>query len=108
MTSSTASHDIPKRGEIWLVNFDPTLGAEIKKVRTQLIPSLSFGESPSKHLEAISPITLGKIAIKFPTVQNAHHFYDISINLYSNPVIAGADAIAPRVTPHGFKIGYLL
>ncbi|MEH2122303.1 type II toxin-antitoxin system PemK/MazF family toxin [Nostoc sp.] len=23
----------PKRGEIWLANFDPTVGAEIKKVR---------------------------------------------------------------------------
>lgn len=27
----------PKRGEIYLVNFDPTLGAEIKKTRPALI-----------------------------------------------------------------------
>ena len=27
----------PKRGEIWLVNFDPTLGAEIKKTRPAVI-----------------------------------------------------------------------
>lgn len=27
----------PKRGEIWLVNFDPTIGAEIKKTRPALI-----------------------------------------------------------------------
>ena len=32
MTSLTTSSDIPKRGEIWLIDFDPTVGAEIKKV----------------------------------------------------------------------------
>ncbi|NCR91143.1 MAG: type II toxin-antitoxin system PemK/MazF family toxin [Microcystis aeruginosa G13-10] len=29
----TINPELPKRGEIWLVNFDPTVGAEIKKVR---------------------------------------------------------------------------
>ncbi|MBF0395168.1 MAG: type II toxin-antitoxin system PemK/MazF family toxin [Desulfobacterales bacterium] len=29
--------DIPKRGEIFLVNFDPTIGTEIKKTRPALI-----------------------------------------------------------------------
>lgn len=28
---------IPKRGEVYLVNFDPTIGAEIKKTRPALI-----------------------------------------------------------------------
>ncbi|MBI4446677.1 MAG: type II toxin-antitoxin system PemK/MazF family toxin [Acidobacteria bacterium] len=28
---------LPKRGEIYLVNFDPTLGAEIKKTRPALV-----------------------------------------------------------------------
>lgn len=28
---------IPKRGEVYLVNFDPTLGSEIKKTRPALI-----------------------------------------------------------------------
>ena len=27
----------PKRGEVWLVSFDPTLGAEIRKTRPALI-----------------------------------------------------------------------
>ncbi|MBD2414270.1 type II toxin-antitoxin system PemK/MazF family toxin [Nostoc calcicola FACHB-3891] len=27
----------PKRGEVYLVNFDPTIGAEIKKTRPALI-----------------------------------------------------------------------
>lgn len=55
MTSSTASHDMPKRGEIWLVNFDPTLGAEIKKVRPAvIISSDAVGKLPIK---LIAPIT---------------------------------------------------
>ena len=29
----------PQRGEIWLVNLDPTIGAEIKKIRPALIIS---------------------------------------------------------------------
>jgi mRNA interferase MazF len=29
--------DIPKRGEIFLVNFDPTVGTEIRKTRPALI-----------------------------------------------------------------------
>lgn len=29
--------DIPKRGEVFLVNFDPTLGTEIRKTRPALI-----------------------------------------------------------------------
>jgi mRNA interferase MazF len=28
-----------KRGDIWLANFDPTVGAEIKKVRPAVIVS---------------------------------------------------------------------
>lgn len=27
----------PKRGEVWLINFDPAIGAEIKKTRPALI-----------------------------------------------------------------------
>jgi mRNA interferase MazF len=27
----------PRRGEVWLLNFDPTIGAEIKKTRPALI-----------------------------------------------------------------------
>ena len=31
--------DWPKRGDIWIVNLDPTIGAEIKKTRPALIIS---------------------------------------------------------------------
>lgn len=44
-----------KRGEIWRVNFDPTVGAEIKKTRPAVvISSNSIGILPIK---LIAPIT---------------------------------------------------
>jgi len=39
VTSLTTNSEIPKRGEIWLVNFDPTVGSEIKKIRPAVIIS---------------------------------------------------------------------
>lgn len=33
----------PKRGEVYLVNFDPTLGAEIKKTRPALVIQNDIG-----------------------------------------------------------------
>ena len=59
MTSLTINPDLPKRGEIWLVNFDPTVDAEIKKVRPAVvISSDSVGKLPIK---LIAPITDWKI-----------------------------------------------
>jgi mRNA interferase MazF len=44
-----------KRGEIWLINLDPTIGAEIRKKRPAIIVSAdSIGVLP---LRAIVPIT---------------------------------------------------
>lgn len=42
---------IPKRGEIYLVNFDPTIGAEIKKTRPALILQNNIGNK-------YSPVTI--------------------------------------------------
>ena len=59
MTSLTINPGLQKRGEIWLVNFDPTVGAEIKKVRPAVvISSDSVGKLPIK---LIAPITDWKI-----------------------------------------------
>jgi mRNA interferase MazF len=45
----------PSRGDIWLINFDPTIGAEIKKVRPALILSIdSLGILP---LKVVVPVT---------------------------------------------------
>jgi mRNA interferase MazF len=41
----------PRRRDVWLVNFDPTLGAEIKKVRPALIIQNDVGNQ-------VSPITI--------------------------------------------------
>ena len=44
-----------KRGEIWRVNFDPTIGAEIKKIRPAVVISTnSIGRLPIK---LIAPLT---------------------------------------------------
>jgi mRNA interferase MazF len=45
----------PKRGEIWLVNFDPAVGAEIQKLRPALVISIdAIGRLP---LRLVVPIT---------------------------------------------------
>lgn len=47
--------NIPKRGEIWLVNLEPTLGVEIKKIRpVVVINSDAIGKLP---LKLIAPFT---------------------------------------------------
>jgi mRNA interferase MazF len=46
---------MPKRGEIWLVNFDPTIGAEIKKVRPAVvISSDAVGKLPIKLMALLN------------------------------------------------------
>ncbi len=51
----STNSSIPKRGEVWLVNFDPTLGAEIKKIRPAIVVSSdAIGKLPIK---LIAPIT---------------------------------------------------
>lgn len=45
----------PRRGEVWLVNFDPTVGSEIKKIRPAVvISSDAVGRLPVK---LVAPIT---------------------------------------------------
>ncbi len=48
----------PKRGEVWRVNFDPTIGAEIRKVRPAVVVSSdAIGKLPIK---IIAPVTAWK------------------------------------------------
>lgn len=52
---SNISSPPPKRGEVWMVNFDPTLGSEINKVRPAVVVSSdSVGKLPVK---LIAPLT---------------------------------------------------
>jgi mRNA interferase MazF len=50
-----AKAPIPNRGEIWLIDFDPAVGAEIQKVRPAVVISLdTIGRLP---LRLVVPIT---------------------------------------------------
>lgn len=54
-TLSTGPNSPPKRGEVWLVSFDPTIGAEIRKTRPAVvISSDAVGRLPIK---LVVPIT---------------------------------------------------
>jgi mRNA interferase MazF len=45
----------PRRGEVWSINFDPTLGAEIKKKRPGIVVSSdAIGKLPIKLVAAIT------------------------------------------------------
>jgi len=45
----------PRRGEVWLVNFDPAVGAELRKLRPAVVMSVeSVGRLP---LRIVVPVT---------------------------------------------------
>jgi mRNA interferase MazF len=45
----------PRRGDVWLVNFDPTVGAEIRKVRPAVVVTATgVGRLP---LQIVVPLT---------------------------------------------------
>lgn len=52
----------PRRGEIYLVNFDPTLGAEIKKTR----PALVIQNNVANHYSPIVIVAAVTSQFKFP------------------------------------------
>lgn len=51
MTNSVS----PQRGEVWLVNFDPTLGTEIQKIRPAVV--ISSNEIGVLPIKLVAPIT---------------------------------------------------
>jgi mRNA interferase MazF len=54
-TLSNTNPLTPNRGEVWLVNFDPTVGAEIKKTRPAVVLSSdAVGRLPIK---LVAPVT---------------------------------------------------
>jgi mRNA interferase MazF len=45
----------PKRGDVWLVDFDPAVGAEIRKIRPAVVISMdTIGRLP---LRLVVPVT---------------------------------------------------
>ena len=50
-----AAVPVPRRGEVWLIDFDPAVGSEIRKVRPAVVVGLdSIGRLP---LKLVVPIT---------------------------------------------------
>jgi len=47
---------IPKRGDVWLVNFDPSIGTEIQKTRPAVIVSNNIANKYLEHVQVV-PIT---------------------------------------------------
>ncbi|WP_407681885.1 type II toxin-antitoxin system PemK/MazF family toxin [Pseudanabaena cinerea] len=84
MTSLTTNFEPPKRGEIWLVNFDPTVGSEIKKIRPAIvISSDAAGKLPIK---LVAPITDWKPYF-------AKNFWHVKIELDTEIGLTKASAI---------------
>jgi mRNA interferase MazF len=52
----------PKRGDVYLVNLDPTIGSEIKKTRPAIIIQNNVGNQYSS-VTIIAPITSGNDAV---------------------------------------------
>jgi mRNA interferase MazF len=53
--TSLSTNPLPLRGEVWLVNLEPTLGSEIRKVRPAIVVSSNhIGRLPIK---LIAPVT---------------------------------------------------
>jgi mRNA interferase MazF len=54
---------LPRRGEVWLVRFDPSIGAEIRKLRPAVVLNLDgLGRLP---LRIVAPITDWKPAYAY-------------------------------------------
>ncbi len=72
------------RGEIWLVNFDPTLGSEIKKTR----PAIIFSGPPFNLLRRtliVVPLSSAHDRTEFPLL--------IAIRSSGKPAVAVVDQI---------------
>ena len=80
----------PKRGEIWTVDFNPTIGAEIKKIRPAIvISSDAVGLLP---LKLVMPVT--EWNIKFQ--RNIWHVQIKPSNLNGLSKESAADALQTR------------
>ena len=81
---SNPSAPVPKRGEIWLVNFDPTVGTEIKKTRPAIVVSSdAVGRLPIK---LVAPLTDWKD-------RYAHNLWHVRIDPDSNNGLSKPSAV---------------
>src|SRR5215472_5670637 len=73
----------PKRGEVWLVSFDPTIGAEIKKTRPALILQNDIANRAS-------PITI----VAAVTSQFEEHIYPTEVLIKTPEAGLTVDSVA--------------
>jgi mRNA interferase MazF len=64
MAQMSGKKDFPKRGEIYWVNLDPSIGGETKKSRPGLIVSNDIGNEAS-NIVMVAPIT-SKVKNSYP------------------------------------------
>jgi mRNA interferase MazF len=85
-----ATVPIPKRGEIWLVDFDPAVGAEIRKIRPAVVISMdTIGRLP---LRMVVPVTDWKLSYA-----NAPWFVELAATITNGLTKdAGADCFQTK------------
>lgn len=73
----------PKRGDVWWVNFDPSLGGETRKVRPAIVLSNNIA---NRHLNRIQVV---------PITSNVDHLYpaEAYVTIQNKPGKAMADQI---------------
>lgn len=73
----------PKRGEVWWINFDPTLGSEVRKVRPAVVIS---NDSANKYLSRIQVV---------PFTSNVEKVYpsECVVTVKKQPAKAMADQV---------------
>jgi mRNA interferase MazF len=72
----------PLRGEIWLVNFEPTIGAEIRKTRPALVIQNDIGNRASPITIVAAITSTLKRAYPFQVYRAKAPFYKINDEPY--------------------------
>ena len=93
---------IPKRGEIWWVNFEPSVGTEIRKTRPALIISNNIANERSTRITVI-PMTSKIIDLPIVVVVEA----DTKNNLTNKSLIKIPDIATFDKSRLKTKIGIL-
>ncbi len=77
----------PRRGEIWLVNFDPTIGAEMKKTRPALVIQNDVGNRLSP-ITIVSPFANREATYPFPSSCRGEGEFDVDSVVTLNHILA--------------------
>ena len=81
MTRSKKPGKTPRRGEIWWVSLDPTLGAEIQKTRRCVVLSIDL---VNRHRETVAIVPLSSSPGAYPPIR-------VSVTCAGQPSVAVVD-----------------